>query len=506
MTLPVPKFDLPLGAQAAVGSLSDPGKRYTIERFDETAYKCSCFAWTVHGKTYEPEVRTCKHIRELLGDEHEDVRCGPDAGRAKGKPRKKKAVDAASSSQSAPPTASGSSAAPGARPSSSRAYSTAASSPAQPTYAEPGAKKRAISLPGSDGAADKAAKGSRAKGRGKGKAKAVEFAEEDEAFEEKADEVPQPKKKKAKEREGGIDLLLAQKFDLDTRKKDPKGYWMSEKLDGVRAYWDGESALWSRVGNRYLAPKWFIDKLPQGHTLDGELFMGRDRFDETSGIVRSGASQRWHEIRFMVFDIPSLGSLPFEDRLAKLKELFPPASSDTPTSSSAAELNPQTDVGDKEGEGVVRLVEQEKCTGWDMLERRLKEVKEMGGEGLMLRQAGSVYVNKRSATLYKVKTFHDAEARVVQHEPGKGKYEGMLGALTCEMEDGKTRFSVGSGLTDARRQNPPPIGAIVTYRFQELTKAGIPRFPTFVGERHDVDGPKDAVLARTSRAAAGGGE
>lgn len=82
-----------------------------------------------------------------------------------------------------------------------------------------------------------------------------------------------------------------------------------------------------------------------------------------------------------VFDIPSLGSLPFEDRLAKLKELFPPASSDTPTSSSAAELNPQTDVGDKEGEGVVRLVEQEKCTGWDMLERRLKEVKEMGGEG-----------------------------------------------------------------------------------------------------------------------------
>lgn len=160
---------------------------------------------------------------------HEDVRCGPGAGRAKGKPRKKKAVDAASSSQSAPPTASGSSAAPGARPSSSRAYSTAASSPAQPTYAEPGAKKRAISLPGSDGTANKAAKGSRAKGRGKGKAKAVEFAEEDEAFEEKADEAPQPKKKKAKEREGGIDLLLAQKFDLDTRKKDPKGYWMSEK-------------------------------------------------------------------------------------------------------------------------------------------------------------------------------------------------------------------------------------------------------------------------------------
>ncbi|GAA5852767.1 hypothetical protein JCM9279_003963 [Rhodotorula babjevae] len=475
MTLPTRKVRLDQFDKVVVGSKTDDNKRYTIECIDTNAYKCTCMAWVMLNTKVPVDVRTCKHIRELLGDEHENARCGAGAGMAKNPPKKKKTAAPLS-------------------PSGSRTMSTSASGAqddAAPkrAYAAPGAQKRPVALRGAGGSKAAGAAKGKGKGRGKGKAKAVE-KEEDEDDED--DEVVEaPKKKKVKERKGGIELLLANKFDLDSKKKDPTGWWMSEKLDGVRAYWDGESTLWSRVGNPFAAPSSFTSHLPQGHELDGELFMGRNRFDETSGIVRSMNSERWGELRYMVFDIPSQAAKPFEDRLAQLHDLFPRADPATPTSTSAAALNP----ADGEG-GVVRVVEHDKCDGWEHLLERLEEVKAQGGEGLMLRQPGSEYIHKRSSTLLKVKTFHDAEARVVAHEPGKGKYVGMLGALECVMEDGETTFSVGSGLTDERRTNPPPVGAVVTYRFQELTKAGIPRFPTFVGERFDVDGPKDAQLAR----------
>ena len=104
----------------------------------------------------------------------------------------------------------------------------------------------------------------------------------------------------------------------------------------------------------------------------------------------------------------------------------------------------------------------------------------------MLRQPGSLYEAGRSATLLKVKTFHDAEARVVEHLPGCGRHLGRLGALAAELPDG-TRFSIGTGLSDRERENPPPIGSIVTFRYQELTDRGAPRFPSFVRVRHDMD-------------------
>ncbi|BGP42545.1 hypothetical protein JCM10449v2_006557 [Rhodotorula kratochvilovae] len=493
MALPPPKTRIEVDGEMQVGSKTDDKKRYIVKHFDDNAYSCSCMAWIMR-KTTPIDVRTCKHLRDVLGDEHEDARCGVGAGIAKGPAKKKK---------SAPPAAGasrtgGSSSSPGA--STSASYSTAATSPApvpsaedappKRVYAAEGSKKRAVAAAGVGSKAPAAAK----KGKGKGKAAAKKAQEEEE---EDSDEIDQgPKAKKAKERKGGVELLLAHKFDLEGRKKDPTGWWISEKLDGVRAYWDGESTLWSRVGNPFAAPPSFTSKLPKGHQLDGELFIGRDRFDETSGIVRSMQSPRWDEIRYMVFDIPSLASQPFELRLSALTELFPRADPATSTSESAAELNPRE-------EGVVRVVEHEMCEGWEHLERRLGEVRAQGGEGLMLRQPGSTYVHKRSTSLLKVKTFYDAEARVVGYEPGKGKYEGLLGALQCVMQDGKTAFSVGSGLTDARRADPPAIGSIVTYRFQELTKAGVPRFPTFVGERIDVTEPKDAVLSARD---VGGGE
>ncbi|GAA5946598.1 hypothetical protein JCM10213_006641 [Rhodosporidiobolus nylandii] len=494
--LPEPKIEMEVNGEGVkCRSKTDETKVYTCMRHSENSYSCNCLSWTFQRKR-AVDVRSCKHLRELLGDEHEDARTG-DSGRAKGKAKK----------------------------------AAAAPAPEEPkTYAAPGSKKRAVSMPKGPKAkkAKKAAAAVReeleeedAEDCGEGpavglaKKKVVEATQgepltdpETSVEEAEMSEVSAKGKGKAKERKGGMELLLANKFEIDG-KKDPTGWWISEKLDGIRAYWDGQSTLWSRMGNAFVAPESFLKHLPKGTTLDGELFLGRDRFDETSGLVRTtieGADweKRWEEMRFMVFDIPSLADSPFEERQAALQSLFPVAPISTATASSVIDVAPVTRSKGKakaaERDNVVRVVEQERCEGKEHLLRRLKEVAELGGEGLMLRQPQSRYIPKRSTTLLKVKTFHDAEARVIGHEPGKGKYEGMCGALSCVMESG-TVFSVGSGLSDERRRDPPGIGAIVTYRFFELTKAGVPRFPTFVGERFDVEGPKDAVLP-----AKGGGE
>lgn len=102
----------------------------------------------------------------------------------------------------------------------------------------------------------------------------------------------------------------------------------------------------------------------------------------------------------------------------------------------------------------------------------------MGGEGVMLRAPNAAYERKRSDTLLKVKTFHDAEATVIAHMSGRGKHKGRLGALVCVADNGAT-FSIGTGFSDAEREAPPVIGSRVTYKYQELTDGGVPRFPIY---------------------------
>jgi len=252
-------------------------------------------------------------------------------------------------------------------------------------------------------------------------------------------------------------VLLAHSWDNVT---DLTAWWMSEKLDGVRAYWDGQRLL-SRLGNEFFAPDWFIEKLPS-HPMDGELWGGRKNFQKTvSTVRRQDRSDAWREVRYVLFDLPALRD-PFEARQAALTELV-------------AAL----------GLGHVSAHAQARCESLDALRTELARVEALGGEGLMMRRPGSLYESGRSHTLLKVKSFHDAEARVVGHLPGAGKHKGRLGALECEMEDG-TRFSVGTGLSDDERRAPPPLGSIVTYRYQELSNDGVPRFPSYVGVRDDA--------------------
>jgi DNA ligase 1 len=265
------------------------------------------------------------------------------------------------------------------------------------------------------------------------------------------------------EAEGDVDaaagppLLLAERWD---NVQDLTGWWMSEKLDGVRAYWDGKMFI-SRLGNQFHAPDWFHAQLP-AEPLDGELWVGRKQFQQTVSIVRrQDRSEQWKQVRFLVFDLPAMTE-PFEQRLERGQALL--QASRPPH----AELHPH----------VV-------CTGTEALRAELARVEAQGGEGLMLRQPGSAYVVGRSSTLLKVKTFRDQEALVISHVPGAGRHKGRLGALEVQLADG-TRFSVGTGFSDAERRVPPPVGSVVTVRYQELTNTGVPRFPSYVGLRLDV--------------------
>lgn len=253
-------------------------------------------------------------------------------------------------------------------------------------------------------------------------------------------------------------LLLAHPWD---GVRDLAGWWMSEKLDGVRAYWNGEVFV-SRLGNAYLAPPWFVDKLPKTR-LDGELWSGRKKFQRTISIVRrQDQSRDWNEVRYLVFDAPEHGG-GFEERIDFVKTTLGSAGS------AFAEAHPHV-----------------ACEGEDHLRAELARVEALGGEGLMMREPRSRYEVGRSSSLLKVKSFHDAEAKVMEHLPGTGKHKGRLGALLVEMPDG-TRFSVGTGFSDAEREKPPKLGAIITYRYQELSDGGVPRFPSYVAERHDFD-------------------
>jgi DNA ligase-1 len=252
-------------------------------------------------------------------------------------------------------------------------------------------------------------------------------------------------------------LLLAHAWENDT---DLAGWWMSEKLDGVRAFWDGARFV-SRLGNEFFAPAWFVEGLPS-IPLDGELWGGRKRFQRTVSIARRrDRSDEWKELTFVVFDAPRAEG-PFEDRLEVVRR----------------------EIGERLPR-FARMHEHVRCDDTDHLRRELARVEALGGEGLMLRQPGSVYEAGRSHTLLKVKSFKDDEGRVIAHVAGAGRHKGRLGALVVEMANG-VRFNVGTGFSDQERRGPPPIGSLVTFRYQELSEAGVPRFPSFVGVRHDV--------------------
>lgn len=247
-------------------------------------------------------------------------------------------------------------------------------------------------------------------------------------------------------------LLLAQNAPA---RLDPQGYLVSEKLDGVRAFWTGRRLLF-RSGIEIAAPDWFTARLPS-RPLDGELWMARGRFEALSAAVRRNVplDAEWRSVRYMLFELPDAPG-GFEQRVAEL-----------------------TSISETVAWAGLQAVEQARIETPAALHRRLREVVAAGGEGLMLHRADAAYASGRSELLLKLKPIDDSEATVIAHEPGQGRLSGRLGALRVRSPEGR-EFSIGSGLSEGDRRAPPPVGSLVRYRFRGLTNSGLPRFATFV--------------------------
>lgn len=254
------------------------------------------------------------------------------------------------------------------------------------------------------------------------------------------------------------DMLLAEIYRDHVSVKD---YWISEKLDGVRAYWTG-SQLVSRGGQVIVAPAWFVAGFP-ARPLDGELWLARGQFAKTMSIISKTIPNdaEWQQLRYCIFELPYAPGT-FTERLQAMQQLL------ATHPSRFLQVIPQFRLADAQA-----------------LQHKLRELEQQGAEGLMLHHQDARYKTGRSADLLKLKSYLDTEAEVIGYRPGQGKYQGMVGALVVKNTDGKI-FALGSGLTDALRRAPPPRGSVVTYRYNGLTKTGLPRFARFIRIRTDV--------------------
>lgn len=247
--------------------------------------------------------------------------------------------------------------------------------------------------------------------------------------------------------------------DTYTGKEPVTGWLMSEKLDGIRAVWTGKTLL-TRKGRAIHAPAWFVAGLPP-FALDGELWRRRDDFNFVQNtVLDTEPSAGWREITYNIFEVPGAPG-DFPARLARAADWF--------------KAHPAP---------FVHMIQQIVCRGPEHLDRFLAAVEAEGGEGVIVKDPRPGYQTGRTPYVLKVKTFADMEGTVIAHNPGQGKFEGMLGSLRLRLENGVV-FNLGTGFTDAQRRHPPPIGATVTFKYQGLTKNGIPRFASFLHIRKD---------------------
>lgn len=261
------------------------------------------------------------------------------------------------------------------------------------------------------------------------------------------------------------ELLLLNKYAEDT---NVTSWYMSEKLDGVRAYWDGEKLI-SRSGKIFAAPLFFTKNFPL-HKLDGELWSKRADFSNIVSIIstkrnslvkpeddKSRHSQldwesRWSQLTYNIFEAPEAKG----DLLERLKKV--------------------------KSTKYIKIIKQIRVKDKEHLNEFLKSVEKKGGEGVVVRDGSLAYYTGRDNNALKVKSYIDEECEVVGYNRGNGKYEGLVGSLSCRMSNLKV-IKIGSGLNEDQRVTPPKIGAIITFKYYGLTSKGNPRFPVFLRER-----------------------
>ena len=275
-----------------------------------------------------------------------------------------------------------------------------------------------------------------------------------------------------------VDTAKKAKFELlklsEYKGQNVGGWLASEKLDGVRAYWDGRDLL-SRNGKILAAPEGWSAHFPP-FALDGELYTARGEFEKIQSIVmdKTPSIAAWSEIKFHVFDVPEASGGLLE-RLSELEKFIV--------------KNPQAGQN-------LKIIKQVKIKNNAEFEAFAEAVIAKGGEGAVVREPNAPYERKRSKNALKYKKFKDAECEVTAINTGTGKYAGLMGSVTCkslgaagsnpdEQTPGGVKFKIGSGFSDEERANPPKIGSIITYKYQNLTAKGLPRFPVFLRVRED---------------------
>lgn len=264
------------------------------------------------------------------------------------------------------------------------------------------------------------------------------------------------------------------------------GYVMSEKLDGVRALWDGK-ALKSRSGKKFAVPKCWLKNLPP-FALDGELFIARGKFEELLSIVNSANAtcEAWQSVKYYVFDVLKADGTLLE-RLKMLENHLTTQESNNAQKNARANMRDNSHINAQTNIRQILIIEQKPIHSKAELQKALQSVVNLGGEGLVVRKNSAPYENFRTKNAMKLKIYEDAECKVIAHNAGKGKFEGKLGSLTCEQAFTNTqgqsqtlRFKIGSGFTDKERENPPPLNSLITYKFNGYTAKGLPKFPVFL--------------------------
>ncbi len=258
---------------------------------------------------------------------------------------------------------------------------------------------------------------------------------------------------------GNLPVQLAHTYDDEP---DVKTFLVSEKYDGIRAIWkDGK--LQTRNGNTIHAPAWFLEGLPNVW-LDGELWSKRQDFEFISSTVRkyTPVDSEWKKIRYMVFDAPNTTQT-FQQRAEYYTQLI-----------NTLDLDH------------IKPVKQFRVDNNTQLSSLLDQYTRAGAEGLILHKAQAKFTDGRSQNILKLKPYMDAEAIVLKHLPGKGKYKGMTGSITVRWQQSANEsvvFNIGTGFSDKERAIPPSLGSIITFKYHGLTKNKLPRFASYLRVR-----------------------
>lgn len=327
-------------------------------------------------------------------------------------------------------------------------------------------------------------------------------------------------------------LQLAHTYD--PVKHGVGGWYMSEKLDGMRAYWDGghsrgqltsqipyantakdyrrvtppiATGLWTRYGKPIHAPDWWLDKLPLNLPLDGELFIGRGKFQRLISVVKKFEPNNveWRQVLFLVLDVPSdyhmfrsgrVNNPQWSAEFKDMRDLFDPNRTRPKTFRYIQKFFedfewPSTICMPLAQSKLPMQTDTAKLEMYTYLDHVIK----MGGEGLILRHPDKVWEPTRNYNLLKLKPSKDSEAMVVGYIWGHGKLEGLMGALRVNWHNktfdlsgftedervlvqdglGKASGTPGTRALDFVYNMHFPRGSKVTFKYRELTDAGVPK-------------------------------